>query len=145
MLSYVYIIAPVVFLCAAIIGCGASVLWCSQGIIMTQCTNDTNKATYSGIFWGIFNLCVIPGNVIGHFILLKQNKPSAATTALSAVSYTDDWMSLGSDAESWAHVSNSSDDNSMLDFKWVVGNAPTLPAPQKFRCLISDESAGVSA
>ena len=131
MLSYVYIIAPVVFLCAAIIGCGASVLWCSQGIIMTQCTNDSNKATYSGIFWGIFNLCVIPGNVIGHFILLKQNKPAAATTALSAVSYTDDWMSLGSDAESWAHVSNSSDDNSMLDFKWVVTS--TLPATAELR------------
>lgn len=36
---------------------------------MSQCTNETNKAKYFSMFWGIFNLCVIPGNIAGHFIL----------------------------------------------------------------------------
>ena len=40
MLSFIYMVAPIVLLCACIIGCcGASILWCSQGMI-TQCTTD---------------------------------------------------------------------------------------------------------
>ena len=77
MVSFIYMVAPVVLVCACIIGCGASVLWCSQGMMLTQCTNDTNKGTYSSIFWGIFNLCVIPGNVVGHFLLM-HNKPKTS-------------------------------------------------------------------
>ena len=53
----------------ALIGIGAAVLWTGQGTLMSQCTTDENKTQYFSIFWGIFNLCVIPGNVASHFIL----------------------------------------------------------------------------
>jgi hypothetical protein len=72
MASLVYIVSPVVLLCSAIIGGGASVLWCSQGMMISQCTNESNKSTYFALFWGIFNLCVIPGNIVGHFLLQKK-------------------------------------------------------------------------
>ena len=76
MFSFTYMVVPFVLFCACIIGCGASILWCSQGMMLTQCTNHTNKATYSSLFWGIFNLCVIPGNVVSHFLLKHEEKPA---------------------------------------------------------------------
>jgi len=56
-----------------------------QGLALPQCTNETNKATYSSYFWGIFNLAVIPGNVLGHFLLEKGRTHGydANSTALS--------------------------------------------------------------
>ena len=72
MASLIYMITPIVLLCSAIIGFGASVLWTSQGMMIAQCTNDSNKATYFAIFWGIFNLCVIPGCLVSHFLLGKK-------------------------------------------------------------------------
>ena len=48
-----------------------------------QSTNNHNKTKYNSIFWGIFNLCVIPGNLAGHFILLagdSDKEPTNATT-----------------------------------------------------------------
>jgi len=67
--SLIYMITPLVLILSACIGCGAALLWTSQGMMMSQCTNETNKAKYFSMFWGIFNLCVIPGNIAGHFIL----------------------------------------------------------------------------
>jgi hypothetical protein len=34
--SYVYMIAPIVIACGALVGLGAAVLWCSQGLMITQ-------------------------------------------------------------------------------------------------------------
>eukprot|EP01050_Picozoa_sp_SAG11_P010688 SAG11_NODE_1085_length_5939_cov_9.908390_9_plen_371_part_00 len=73
MASLVYMIAPMVLLASGIIGFGAAVLWTSQGMMISQCTNDANKATYGALFWGIFNLCVIPGNVVSHFLLKSKH------------------------------------------------------------------------
>lgn len=46
-----------------------------------------NKTKYNSMFWGIFNLCVIPGNIAGHFILLhgeKDDSDSANVTTTTA-------------------------------------------------------------
>ena len=67
--SFIYIVSPVVVALGALLGFGAAVLWCSQGMIITQNTNETNKTTYSSLFWGIFNLNLIPGLVTSHFLL----------------------------------------------------------------------------
>ena len=34
MLSYIYMVSPVVVLCGGLVGFGASVLWCSQGLML---------------------------------------------------------------------------------------------------------------
>eukprot|EP00040_Diaphanoeca_grandis_P013957 m.70554 g.70554 ORF g.70554 m.70554 type:complete len:603 (+) comp24242_c0_seq1:111-1919(+) len=77
--SLIYLIVPVVLVTSALIGCGAGVLWTSQGMMMTMSTNNNNKTKYNSMFWGIFNLCVLPGNIAGHYILLNE-KPSNATS-----------------------------------------------------------------
>lgn len=61
--SLVYMVVPVVLLTSALIGVGAGVLWTAQGMIMSENTDNSNKSAYNSLFWGIFNLCVIPGNV----------------------------------------------------------------------------------
>jgi hypothetical protein len=51
---------------------------------MSQCTTDENKTQYFSIFWGIFNLCVIPGNVASHFILQSGTSHHGNTTTTPA-------------------------------------------------------------
>jgi hypothetical protein len=46
-----------------------ALMWNAEGLMMTQSTNDGNKAKYNSTFWGTFCLAVIPGNVVGHYIL----------------------------------------------------------------------------
>jgi hypothetical protein len=134
MVSFIYMVAPVVLVCACIIGCGASILWCSQGMMLTQCTNDTNKATYSSLFWGIFNLCVIPGNVVGHFLLMeKKPKPAALVAHMAAVvggqpTFDDDggvdsdgWASLLLPHDESALAGSASHGDSAWSFPMVIG------------------------
>lgn len=109
MVSFIYMVAPVVLVCACIIGCGASILWCSQGMMLTQCTNDTNKATYSSLFWGIFNLCVIPGNVVGHFLLMDQ-KPKTST-AVAHVAAMVGWPAAADDGYDWSSTAMLHEDD----------------------------------
>jgi hypothetical protein len=75
MASFTCMISPVVLACSALVGLGASVLWCSQGLVITRCTNESNKGAYSSLFWGIFNLAFVLGGLIGHFMLLEQRVP----------------------------------------------------------------------
>lgn len=75
--SLIYMIVPVILACSAIIGFGASVMWNSQGMMMTACTNQSNKSKYNSMFWGIFNLSLLPGNIAGHFILMHSSSSSS--------------------------------------------------------------------
>ena len=128
MVSFIYMVAPVVLVCACIIGFGASILWCSQGMMLTQCTNDSNKATYSSLFWGIFNLCVIPGNVVGHFLLMEKNPKTssavahvAAMVGLSSSDDIYDWSSthMLHDNDFAGNASHAAD--SVWSFPMVIG------------------------
>lgn len=84
--SLIDVVVPVVLLCACLIGFGAAVLWVSQGMMMSLCTNNQNKTKYNSLFWGLFNLCVIPGNIAGHFILMHgdENSDAGGTTTTEA-------------------------------------------------------------
>lgn len=98
--SLVYLITPLVLVCSAIIGIGAAVLWCSQGVIMSLNTNETNDGQYNSLFWGIFNLCVLPGNIVGHFLLAKKSSTPTPDTdpcaAAAGAGATQGWNSTNS-------------------------------------------------
>lgn len=128
--SYVYMIAPIVIACGALVGLGAAVLWCSQGLMITQCTNETNKATYSSYFWGIFNLAVIPGNVLGHFLLEKGRTHGydANSTALSDFSDSDMYSSGGSGSDSTGHAAKVEWYDFPLVDGWTAGVSPLFLA-----------------
>eukprot|EP00039_Didymoeca_costata_P023633 m.7755 g.7755 ORF g.7755 m.7755 type:complete len:594 (-) comp3767_c0_seq1:69-1850(-) len=78
-LALIYMITPVALGASAIIGMGGSLLWCSQGVMMTTCTNEKNKGRYYSLFWGIFTIAVIPGSLAGHFILVDDSGNSNQT------------------------------------------------------------------
>ena len=72
MVSLIYIIKPLVLVLSAAIGMGAATLWCGQGEMLSRCSNEENKSLFAGICWGLFNCCVVPGNIASHFILQQQ-------------------------------------------------------------------------
>ena len=48
--------------------------------MMTASTTEQNKTKYNSMFWGMFNLSVIPGPLIGHFLLSGGSSDSNATS-----------------------------------------------------------------
>eukprot|EP00039_Didymoeca_costata_P031551 m.35251 g.35251 ORF g.35251 m.35251 type:complete len:596 (-) comp8863_c0_seq1:474-2261(-) len=76
--SLTYMITPVVLVASFFIGIGASILWTGQGMTISLNTTEQNKTTYNSLYWGIFNLCLVPGNLAAHFIL-KPGKSSNTT------------------------------------------------------------------
>ena len=59
----------ILYVAAIITGFGASVLWTAQGVYLQQNSNDTNMGRHSGVFWSIFQLNSIVGNLIAQFVL----------------------------------------------------------------------------
>eukprot|EP01052_Picozoa_sp_SAG31_P002526 SAG31_NODE_90_length_26410_cov_175.663981_3_plen_385_part_00 len=105
MASLVYISVPVVLICSAIIGFGASVLWTSQGMMISQCTNDSNKSSYFALFWGIFNLCVIPGCLVSHFLLKSKNTGAAGSESSGAdIFLGEEYLNSGNGTTSTAGI-----------------------------------------
>eukprot|EP00164_Ancoracysta_twista_P016019 GFYU01026706.1.p1 GENE.GFYU01026706.1~~GFYU01026706.1.p1 ORF type:complete len:521 (+),score=116.54 GFYU01026706.1:59-1621(+) len=86
MLTLIKISEWVVLVFSAVIGFGASILWVAQGAFLTLCSNHTLAAdrmkgssssslttasvrgTYSGVFWGIFQVCNVAGNLSAYFV-----------------------------------------------------------------------------
>jgi MFS family permease len=69
MLSLVNIIPVVVLLMSFVIGFGAAILWIALGVWITENSTKTNYGQNTGIFWSIFQLSLILGNLAAYFIL----------------------------------------------------------------------------
>ena len=54
---------------ASFIGFGASILWMAQSSYVNDCTNETNKGTYHGIFLSLMTLSMIIGGTMAAFVL----------------------------------------------------------------------------
>ena len=50
-------------------GFGASILWVGQGKYIASCANDANKGRFFSLFWFIFMMAFIVGNLIGAFVI----------------------------------------------------------------------------
>jgi hypothetical protein len=75
---------------AAVLGVGASILWSAQGTYLTQCAMNYSKkrgttdlkadmGLFNGIFFAIFQMNQIVGNMIAGFVLNKQTPDSEKT------------------------------------------------------------------
>ena len=65
MASLIVIVPPVVLVASAVNGFGASLLWVAVGGLLTKCSSAKDRGRNTGIFWSIFQLSLILGNVIG--------------------------------------------------------------------------------
>ena len=65
MASLIYIIPALVLTTSAINGFGASLLWVAVGGLLTKCSTAKDRGRNTGIFWSIFQLSLILGNIIG--------------------------------------------------------------------------------
>ena len=90
MVSLIYIIKPLVLVLSALLGVGAATLWCGQGEMLSRCSNEDNKSQFAAICWGLFNCCVVPGNIASHFILERQSAaPPAAPASQQVLGWSD--------------------------------------------------------
>jgi len=82
--SLVKIIPAVVYASSVVIGFGASILWVAQGAFLTKCSDESTRGRNSGIFWGLFQLSGILGNLGAYGILEMDEPPSFLFLVLSA-------------------------------------------------------------
>eukprot|EP00054_Salpingoeca_dolichothecata_P025026 m.172676 g.172676 ORF g.172676 m.172676 type:complete len:302 (-) comp25221_c0_seq6:687-1592(-) len=71
MASLIKIYRPVVIAASVVIGFGAAILWVAVGVFLTRCSPDGLRGRNSGIFWGIFQLSNVLGN-LGAFFFFKH-------------------------------------------------------------------------
>jgi len=69
------IIPPIIYAASVIIGFGAAILWVAQGAFITKCSDKSTLGRNNGIFWGIFQLSGILGNLSAFWIF--KNKESS--------------------------------------------------------------------
>ncbi|KAF9984722.1 hypothetical protein BGZ75_003722 [Mortierella antarctica] len=70
-----------VVLASCLLGVGAGWLWCAQGAVMIGYPEESEKGKYFSIFWAIFNLGGVLGNVIPLGIQWSDEKAGGATDA----------------------------------------------------------------
>ncbi|KJE89418.1 hypothetical protein CAOG_00889 [Capsaspora owczarzaki ATCC 30864] len=68
MISLIEIVYGVVVFCSMIIGFGAGILWVAEGSYLTKNSLDSERGRNSGMFWGIFQLCNVLGNLVAFFV-----------------------------------------------------------------------------
>jgi len=76
MLSLIVIIPDVVLALSTVIGVGDILLWTAVGVFISQNSTRAEYGYNSGLFWSIFQLCNIIGNVAIYFVL--SNVPANA-------------------------------------------------------------------
>lgn len=76
MLSLIVIIPEVVLALSTVIGVGDILLWTAVGVFISQNSTRAEYGYNSGLFWSIFQLCNIIGNVAIYFVL--SNVPANA-------------------------------------------------------------------
>jgi hypothetical protein len=56
----VHINRVVVCLLSSVIGWGSAVLWVALGVFVTHNSTKATRATTTGMFWSIFQVCAMP-------------------------------------------------------------------------------------
>ena len=67
--SLAYGSTPLILACSAVNGFGASLLWVSVGGFMTKCSTNADRGFNTGVFWSIFQMSLIIGNVVAYFMI----------------------------------------------------------------------------
>lgn len=75
--SLIHIWEPFVLIASAINGFGASLLWVAIGGFLTRCSAAKDRGLYTGIFWSIFQLSGIGGNIAAFYIFNETTSTDA--------------------------------------------------------------------
>ncbi|KAG0230577.1 hypothetical protein BGW42_000881 [Actinomortierella wolfii] len=70
---------PFVVAASAILGIGAGWLWCAQGAVMMGYPAESEKGKFFSIFWSIFNLGGVLGNLIP--LIAQWNNPKSLSAS----------------------------------------------------------------
>ncbi|CAF4901086.1 unnamed protein product, partial [Rotaria sp. Silwood2] len=77
-LSFIYPMTWSYYVVSILVGIGAAVLWAAQGVYLTNNSNDLTTSRNSGIFWALFQVSLLAGNVY-IYISLKTEMIDSAT------------------------------------------------------------------
>lgn len=59
----------VVYCTSALLGMSGAVLWVAQGSFLTLNSTDETRGKIAGLFWGLFQVSAIVGNIGAYFVL----------------------------------------------------------------------------
>ncbi|CAF4085800.1 unnamed protein product [Rotaria sordida] len=77
-LSFIYPMTWSYYIVSVLIGIGAAVLWTAQGVYLANNSNDLTISRNSGIFWALFQVSLLIGNIY-IYIVLKTEMIDRAT------------------------------------------------------------------
>ncbi|CAF0905754.1 unnamed protein product [Rotaria sordida] len=77
-LSFIYPMTWSYYIVSVLIGIGAAILWTAQGVYLANNSNDSTISRNSGIFWALFQVSLLAGNIYV-YIALKTEMIDSAT------------------------------------------------------------------
>ena len=70
-ISLIYVYEPTVLLASVVVGFGQAAIWVSQGVVLTQSSDDRHRGEDAGLFWGIYSASGIVGPAFGAFFAAR--------------------------------------------------------------------------
>ncbi|CAM4814393.1 unnamed protein product, partial [Rotaria magnacalcarata] len=77
-LSFIYPMTWSYYIVSILVGIGAAVLWTAQGVYLTNNSDESTVSRNSGIFWALFQVSLLAGNIYV-YIALKTEMIERAT------------------------------------------------------------------
>jgi len=59
---------PAVYLTSCLVGFGQAAIWVSQGVVLSSNSDEEQRGSDAGLFWGIYSASGITGPLIGFFV-----------------------------------------------------------------------------
>ena len=85
MLSLIQIVPAVVLALSTVIGFGDIILWTAVGVFIAQNSSRAEYGRNSGLFWSIFQLCNIVGNLAVYYVLSQLQSTALLYVGFSVV------------------------------------------------------------
>lgn len=54
---------------AGLNGFGGAILWVAEGEYVSQCATETNKGLFNSVFWAVFSISGVIGNLMGAYVI----------------------------------------------------------------------------
>ncbi|XP_031634196.1 UNC93-like protein MFSD11 [Contarinia nasturtii] len=79
MVSFLYPKTWLLYVASAVLGCGAALIWTGQGSYLSCCSNESNIARNSGVFWAMLQASMLMGNLFVFFQFQGKEQIDANT------------------------------------------------------------------
>ncbi|XP_055312728.1 UNC93-like protein MFSD11 isoform X2 [Sitodiplosis mosellana] len=67
MVSFLYPKTWLLYVASGVLGAGAALIWTGQGSYLSRCSNESNIARNSGVFWAMLQASMLMGNLFVYF------------------------------------------------------------------------------